>query len=95
MRIRHFSRRLVTTSHNPLFELHHQYFGPARGLADGELDLEALSTVDDETVSFSLQQLRGVGRWSAEYALFRGLDLLGVFPGDDVGARNNWDDGWA
>jgi DNA-3-methyladenine glycosylase II len=30
-----------------------------------------------------------VGRWSAEYALLRGLGRLEVFPGDDVGARNN------
>ena len=30
-----------------------------------------------------------MGRWSAEYALLRGLGRLEVFPGDDVGARNN------
>jgi DNA-3-methyladenine glycosylase II len=33
--------------------------------------------------------LRGVGRWAAEYALLRGLGRLHVFPGDDIGARNN------
>ena len=33
--------------------------------------------------------MRGVGRWSAEYALLRGLGRLHVVPGDDVGARNN------
>jgi DNA-3-methyladenine glycosylase II len=31
----------------------------------------------------------GVGRWTAEYALLRGLERLEVFPGDDIGARNN------
>ena len=36
-----------------------------------------------------LTTLRGIGRWSAEYALLRGLGRLDVFPGDDVGARNN------
>jgi DNA-3-methyladenine glycosylase II len=36
-----------------------------------------------------LRSLRGVGRWTAEYALLRGLGRLHVFPGDDVGARNN------
>jgi DNA-3-methyladenine glycosylase II len=61
----------------------------ARGVAVGELNLEALGTVDDEAASASLQELGGVGRWSAEYALLRGLGRLGVFPGDDVGARNN------
>jgi DNA-3-methyladenine glycosylase II len=28
-------------------------------------------------------------RWSAEYALLRGLGRMHVFPGDDVGARAN------
>ena len=36
-----------------------------------------------------LRALRGVGRWTAEYALLRGFGRLHVFPGDDVGARNN------
>lgn len=35
-----------------------------------------------------LSALRGVGRWSAEYVLLRGLGRLDVYPGDDVGARN-------
>jgi DNA-3-methyladenine glycosylase II len=61
----------------------------AHGVADGELNLAALSTVDDDSASAWLQELRGVGRWSAEYALLRGLGRLGVFPGDDVGARTN------
>ncbi len=36
-----------------------------------------------------LEQLRGVGRWTAEYVLLRGLGRWHLFPGDDVGARNN------
>ncbi|MEO8687895.1 MAG: hypothetical protein ABI611_06715 [Solirubrobacteraceae bacterium] len=32
--------------------------------------------------------LRGIGRWTAEYVLLRGLGRLHVFPGDDVGAHN-------
>jgi DNA-3-methyladenine glycosylase II len=61
----------------------------AHGVTDDELNLAVLSTVDNDSASASLQELRGVGRWSAEYALLRGLGRLGVFPGDDVGARNN------
>jgi DNA-3-methyladenine glycosylase II len=34
-----------------------------------------------------LLALRGVGRWSAEYVMLRGLGRLHVFPGDDVGAQ--------
>lgn len=53
------------------------------------LDMEALAALDDEAALARLLQLRGVGRWTAEYALLRGLGRLHVFPGDDVGARNN------
>jgi DNA-3-methyladenine glycosylase II len=35
-----------------------------------------------------LTGLRGIGRWTAEYVMLRGLSRLHVFPGDDVGARN-------
>ena len=35
----------------------------------------------------SLLELRGVGRWTSEYVLLRGLGRLHVFPGDDVGAQ--------
>jgi len=35
-----------------------------------------------------LTSLRGIGRWTAEYVMLRGLGRLHVFPGDDVGARN-------
>jgi DNA-3-methyladenine glycosylase II len=52
-------------------------------------DLEMLATDDNETASAAFQRLRGIGRWSAEYALLRGLGRIDVFPADDVGARNN------
>jgi DNA-3-methyladenine glycosylase II len=49
----------------------------------------AVETLDDREALQALERLRGVGRWTAEYALLRGLGRLHVFPGDDVGARNN------
>jgi DNA-3-methyladenine glycosylase II len=55
----------------------------------GEIDLESLHHEADDIASTALQRLTGVGRWSAEYALLRGLGRIAVFPGDDVGARNN------
>lgn len=61
----------------------------AQHISQGELDLERLVVGDDDAASAALQQLRGIGRWSAEYALLRGSGRLAVFPGDDVGARNN------
>jgi DNA-3-methyladenine glycosylase II len=61
----------------------------ARALAGQRLDLDALESLDDATAMERLQRLRGVGRWTAEYVLLRGLGRLHVFPGDDIGARNN------
>jgi DNA-3-methyladenine glycosylase II len=61
----------------------------ARHIDSGELALESLQNVNNDDASDSLQHLGGVGRWSAEYALLRGLGRLDGFPGDDVGARNN------
>jgi DNA-3-methyladenine glycosylase II len=61
----------------------------ARGVARGELDLEGLAGLDDETALARLRELRGIGRWTAEYALLRGLGRLHVFPGDDVGGQRN------
>jgi DNA-3-methyladenine glycosylase II len=61
----------------------------AQAITAGRLDPDALASLDDVTAVDRLSQLRGVGRWTAEYVLLRGLGRLGVFPGDDVGARNN------
>jgi len=52
-----------------------------------EVDLEALAGSDDAIVRQQLTGLHGVGRWTAEYVLLRGLGRLHVFPGDDVGAQ--------
>jgi DNA-3-methyladenine glycosylase II len=61
----------------------------ARAVCEGQLDLESLSTLPDDEAVERLEQLRGVGRWTAEYVLLRGLGRWHLFPGDDVGARNN------
>lgn len=61
----------------------------ARAYADGQIDLEALDSLSNEVVVERLLDLKGVGRWSAEYVLLRGLGRLNIYPGDDVGARNN------
>jgi DNA-3-methyladenine glycosylase II len=61
----------------------------AQSVAEGRLDLEELVALPDEEVIDHLCELRGVGRWTAEYTLLRGLGRVHVFPGDDVGARNN------
>lgn len=60
----------------------------ARAVVACDLDLEALQRLDDATAIERLTSLRGIGRWTAEYVLLRGLGRLHVFPGDDVGAHN-------
>lgn len=57
--------------------------------AETGFDLEALAELDDKAVIERLVALRGIGRWTAEYVLLRGLGRLTMFPGDDVGARTN------
>ena len=61
----------------------------AAGISAGTFAPTAIETLDDREAIQALLRLRGVGRWTAEYALLRGLGRLHVFPGDDVGARNN------
>jgi DNA-3-methyladenine glycosylase II len=60
-----------------------------RATLDGTFDLEELANLDDIAAVARLRELRGVGRWTAEYVLLRGLGRIHVFPGDDVGARKN------
>lgn len=61
----------------------------ATAIAEGRLDLEAMNPMDADDARARLMELRGVGRWTAEYVLLRGLGRTDLFPGDDVGARNN------
>ncbi len=58
-------------------------------IRDRSFDLEQLARLDNEAAVEFLQGLAGVGRWTAEFVLLRGLGRLDIFPGDDVGARNN------
>jgi DNA-3-methyladenine glycosylase II len=60
----------------------------SRAIAQGDLDMESLTSLDDEAAVERLSELHGVGRWTAEYVLLRGLGRVQIFPGDDVGARN-------
>ena len=61
----------------------------ARAIVEGDLDLEGRERLDNKECSERLVAIYGVGRWTAEYVLLRTLGRTNVFPGDDVGARNN------
>ena len=56
-------------------------------IRDQRLNLESLVKLDNQVALERLVKLKGVGRWTAEYVLLRGLGRLDIFPGDDVGAR--------
>lgn len=58
----------------------------AATLADGSWE-SRVQAADDAQALEALLSLRGVGRWSAQYALLRGLGRHGSFPVDDSGAR--------
>ena len=57
-------------------------------IVSGRFDARALEQVNNPIALQYLNGLRGVGRWTAEYVLLRGLGRIDVFPGDDVSARN-------
>ncbi len=54
----------------------------------GELDLPSLEAAPNDAAAAALESLHGVGRWTSEYVLLRGLGRLDVFPYGDSGARN-------
>lgn len=51
-------------------------------------DFASLEALDDAAAIERLCSLAGVGRWTAEYVLLRGLGRVHIFPGDDVGGQN-------
>ncbi|MFL5665068.1 MAG: DNA-3-methyladenine glycosylase family protein [Ktedonobacteraceae bacterium] len=61
----------------------------ATALVKNQRDFSMLGAMNNEEAKTSLSSMRGVGRWTAEYVLLRGLGRLDTFPGDDVGAQKN------
>jgi DNA-3-methyladenine glycosylase II len=62
--------------------------GLAYKVANGLLDLDQLETMPDEDVRSLLLQVRGLGPWSADYFLVRGLSRPDRVPVDDLGVRS-------
>ncbi|MCG3181824.1 MAG: DNA-3-methyladenine glycosylase [Phycisphaerae bacterium] len=60
----------------------------ARGIATGQFNSEGIDELDDEVAVSRLRRIKGIGRWSAQYVLLRGLRRLNVFPADDIGFQN-------
>ena len=56
-----------------------------QAFASGALTQEGLASLPDEGVVQCLMQIKGVGRWTAETCLMRGLARADAFPGGDLG----------
>lgn len=61
----------------------------ATNVAENRTDLVSLGGMTNKDAIEYLSTIHGIGRWSAEYVLLRGLGRLDMFPGDDIGAQNN------
>lgn len=59
----------------------------ANAVYRGELGLESLENEADSAAVSRLLELPGIGRWTAEYIMLRGLGRLDIFPADDVGGQ--------
>ena len=61
--------------------------GVARDVATGRLVLDDLVGLPVEVAQAKLEGIHGVGRWTAEYVLMRGLGCRDVIPAADGGLR--------
>lgn len=59
----------------------------AKRVCEGELDEEELKREDNEALIARLTQLRGIGRWTAEWALMLHFGRTDVFPAGDLALR--------
>ena len=60
----------------------------ACNIVDGRLDLDILKSMDDDKARETIMNLRGFGRWSADYILVRGLARPDCVPIDDIAIRS-------
>lgn len=59
----------------------------ARRTLDSDLEPESFTGLDDDEAIQRLMELPGVGRWTAENVLIRGLGRKDVLPAGDLGIR--------
>ncbi len=59
----------------------------SRAVVAGELDFAAIATLPHDDAIAALTRYRGIGRWTAEYVLMRGLGFPDSIPAADLGLR--------
>jgi DNA-3-methyladenine glycosylase II len=62
--------------------------GLTKMMVNENIDVDELNQMEDEQAIEKLMKIKGVGRWTAEYALLRGMGRWSVIPADDIGIRN-------
>jgi 3-methyladenine DNA glycosylase/8-oxoguanine DNA glycosylase len=66
----------------------------AARLEDGRLDLDRLSTLDDDTARIALTEVKGVGRFTADGVLMLALRRPDVWPAADLAFRRAVEHVW-
>lgn len=61
--------------------------GLSQAAVEGNIDVESIAHMADKEALAYLQEIKGIGPWTAEYALLRGLGRTHIFPGNDAGAQ--------
>jgi len=56
-------------------------------IINGELDLAKINSLQNQEIIDILTKIRGIGKWTAEYAIVRGLGRLDSLPANDVALR--------
>jgi DNA-3-methyladenine glycosylase II len=59
----------------------------SRRIADDGFNLEGLRRMTDDQVVTELVRFRGIGKWTAQYVLARGMGRVDSLPADDLGIR--------
>jgi len=63
-------------------------YNAAKLIADGKLDLEAMKQQPDaDAIIAELDAIKGIGVWTAELTILRGMQRYDVLPADDFGIR--------
>ncbi len=59
-------------------------------ITEGKLDLEKLRNYErSEQIIRELDEIRGIGVWTAEFTMLRGMQRLEALPADDLGLRRD------
>ncbi|MEI6293040.1 MAG: DNA-3-methyladenine glycosylase [Methanomicrobiales archaeon] len=57
-------------------------------IVSGDLDLDKFRTYEDTgRIIREMMEIRGIGKWTAELTIIRGIHKLDAFPADDVGLQ--------